>query len=72
MVAGMAGSGGSGGDLYPPRAGDRLLLPCAGGPSTSRLVTFPPPLELEEATGTYVLVDDGPRPSWHYAWVPTT
>jgi hypothetical protein len=66
----MTGSSDGGRDPYAPQAGDRLLLPCAGGPSTSRLVTFPPPLELEDDGGTYVLVDDGARPSWHYVWLP--
>ena len=40
--------------------GERLLIPCDGGPSRSRLVRYPPPLEVEEDTGVYVLVDDGP------------
>jgi hypothetical protein len=51
--------------------GDRLLIPCeGGGPSFSRLETFPPRLELEEDGGTYVLVDDGPRDTWRYQWLP--
>jgi hypothetical protein len=51
--------------------GDRLFIPCeGGGPSWSRLETFPPRLELAEDGGTYVLVDDGPRDTWRYQWVP--
>lgn len=53
-----------------PRPGDRMLLPCDGGPSTSRLVTCPPPLELPELDGVYVLVDDGPAVAWSYTFVP--
>ena len=41
--------------------GDRLLVPYAGGPSTSRLETYPPRLEVAERGGTYVLEDDGAR-----------
>ena len=50
--------------------GDRLLLPCHGGPSQSRLETFPPRLEVPEPDGVYVLVDEGPRSRWHYLFVP--
>ena len=51
--------------------GDKLFIRCVGGgPCTSRLETFPPTLEIEEATGTYVLDDDGPRDTWRYVWVP--
>jgi hypothetical protein len=47
-----------------------MLVPCVGGPSTSRLVTYPPPLEIDEREGTYVLVDDGPPEAWRYEFVP--
>ena len=48
-----------------------MLIPCEGdGPSTSRLVRYPPPLEIEEDTGTYVLVDEGPPESWRYLFIP--
>ena len=50
--------------------GERMLLPCEGGPSISRLVRFPPPLEIEERGGQYVLVDDGPPATWRYDFVP--
>jgi hypothetical protein len=50
--------------------GDRMLIPCDGGPSVSRLVRYPPPLEIEERGGTYVLVDDGPPEQWRYDFVP--
>jgi len=36
----------------------------------SRLVRFPPPLEIEESEGMYVLVDDGPPERWRYDFVP--
>jgi hypothetical protein len=50
--------------------GDRMLIPCAGGPSVSRLVRYPPPLEIEAQGGMYVLVDDGPPERWRYDFVP--
>lgn len=51
--------------------GDRMLIPCAGGgPCISRLVYYPPPLEVEERGGMYILVDDGPPDQWRYDWVP--
>ena len=52
------------------RAGDRLFVTCEGGPSASRLEYFPPRLEVPESGGTYVLVDEGPRDSWRYVFVP--
>jgi hypothetical protein len=50
--------------------GDRLFVPCHGGPSVSRAEVFPPRLEIAEPDGTYVLVDVGPRADWHYEFVP--
>ena len=50
--------------------GERFFVPCDGGPSTSRLERFPPPLEIEENDGTYVLVDEGPPEEWRYQFVP--
>lgn len=47
-----------------------MFIPCEGGPSTSRLEQYPPPLEIEEHEGTYVLVDDGPLDKWRYVFVP--
>lgn len=52
--------------------GDRLFIPCEGGPCTSRLETFPPRLEIAEHGGLYVLDDSGPRAGWRYAYVPHT
>jgi hypothetical protein len=52
--------------------GDRLFVPCRGGPSISRVETFPPRLEIPELDGTYVLVDVGPRADWHYDFIPHT
>jgi hypothetical protein len=54
-----------------PDVGDRLLIGCDGGPSQSRLVHHPAPLEIVERGGLYVLDDDGPDPgAWRYVWVP--
>jgi hypothetical protein len=50
--------------------GERMLIPCEGGPSRSRLERYPPPLEVEEDEGVYVLVDDGPPHAWRYQFVP--
>jgi hypothetical protein len=47
-----------------------MLVWCSGGPSTSRLVRYPPPLEIGGQGGTYVLVDEGPPERWHYEFVP--
>jgi hypothetical protein len=49
--------------------GERMLVPCEGGPSISRLVRYPPPLEIEEGDGVYVLVDDGRPGHWRYVFV---
>ena len=50
--------------------GERMLIRCEGGPSQSRLVRYPPPVEIEERGGLYVLVDDGPPHAWWYDFVP--
>lgn len=50
--------------------GERMLVPCEGGTGLSRLVTYPPPLEVAVEGGTYVLVDDGPPEQWSYRFVP--
>ena len=47
-----------------------MLVWCEGGPSIGRAVTYPPPLEIDAASGVYVLVDNGPPEEWHYAFVP--
>lgn len=49
--------------------GDRLLIRCEGGPSITRLVQHPPPLEITVRGGTYVLVDEGPPELWRYDFV---
>ena len=49
--------------------GERMLVWCSGGPSISRLVRYPPPLEIEEGGGVYVLVDEGPPEHWRYDFV---
>jgi hypothetical protein len=50
-------------------AGERMLIPCEGGPTGWRAVTFPPPVEVDLADGMYVLVDDGPPEHWSYRFV---
>lgn len=58
-------------DDLSPEPGDRMLIGCdGGGPSFVRLVRFPPPLEIAERGGVYVLVDDGTPTEWRYQWVP--
>lgn len=54
-----------------PEPGERLLIRCEGGPAHSRLVHHPPPVEIDERGGTYVLVDDGSVDTWHYVFVPS-
>ena len=54
----------------PMRAGDRLFIRCTGGPCLSRLEMFPPRLEIEERSGSSVLVDDGPLHEWSYLFAP--
>ena len=46
-----------------------MLIPCVGGEDYSRLVQYPPPLEIEEREGIYVLVDDGLPETWRYKFV---
>ena len=58
------------GELVELEPGDRLFVPCQGGPSVSRLERYPPPLEIAERGGTYVLIDEGPRHQWLYLFVP--
>jgi hypothetical protein len=50
--------------------GERMFIACEGGPSISRLEIFPPPLEVRERDGLYVLEDDGPPEKWRYQFVP--
>jgi hypothetical protein len=52
------------------RLGEPLLIRCTGGPSISRFETFPPPLEIQERGGLYVLDDEGPVYRWRYEFVP--
>ena len=58
------------GELVVLGIGDRMLIECEGGPSTTRLELFPPRLELEERDGLYVLIDEGRRDEWRYLFVP--
>jgi len=50
--------------------GDRMFIPCEGGPALTRVETFPPRLEIPERDGLYVLADVGPRSAWRYLFVP--
>ena len=52
----------------PVAQGDRQLIPCEGGPSTSRLVLDPAPLEIVEPGGLYVLDDTDPSAP-RYVWI---
>ncbi len=47
-----------------------MFIRCEGGPSANRLERFPPPVEIEERGGIYVLVNDGPSEQWSYVFVP--
>jgi hypothetical protein len=49
--------------------GDRMLIPCQGGPTAWRTASFPPPLEVETEAGVYVLNDDGTPDQWSYDFV---
>lgn len=49
--------------------GERMLVPCVGGPTAWRAVAFPPPFEVEAEAGIYMLVDDGEPSTWHYEFV---
>ncbi len=55
----------------PLQSGDRMFIPCEGGPCISRLEVFPPRIEIPEKRGIYVLVDDGPLEAWAYQFVAT-
>jgi hypothetical protein len=57
-------------DPEPLRPGDRLFVQCEGGPCRSRLEYFPPPLEIDERGGTYVLMNEGEPHEWLYLFVP--
>ncbi len=59
-------------DAYALLPGDRMFIPCEGGPCRSRWERSPPPLEVEERQGLSVLVDDGPTEQWRYVFVPRT
>ena len=54
-----------------PYEGERFLIACEGGPSRSRLVHWPVPLEITDRGGVYVLRDDGPLVDWVYVWIPS-
>jgi hypothetical protein len=58
------------GEAVVLQEGDRFFVACEGGPSTSRVETFPPQLEVAEQGGIYVLEDDGPRDAWRYVFIP--
>ena len=48
-----------------------LMIWCRGGRSSLKRVADPPPVEIEEDGGVYVLVDDGPMSDWFYEFVAT-
>jgi len=49
--------------------GERMLLPCVGGPTSWHAASYPPPLEFETDDGVYVLIDDGIADQWSYEFV---
>jgi hypothetical protein len=49
--------------------GDRMLIPCQGGPTAWRTARFPPPREIESEAGLYVLIDAGTPDQWSYDFV---
>ena len=55
---------------HEPYDGERMLIGCEGGPSNSRLIHWPPPLEITDRGGLYVLQDAGSIEHWTYLWVP--
>ncbi len=55
-------------DCESERSGDRLHLPCKGGPSRCLVEHFPPRCEIDERGGVYVLVDEGQ--DGRYLFVP--
>jgi hypothetical protein len=59
------------GEAMPLATGDRIFIPCQGGPCFQRVEMFPPRLEIEERDGLYVLCDDGPREEWCYLFIPS-
>jgi hypothetical protein len=54
--------------------GERMLIPCEGGPCRSRLVRYPPPLEVDEPSGVYVLAEGRSldEPEYRYVFVEHT
>ena len=64
------------GDRHEFVDGERMLISCEGGPLWSRVVYYPPPLEIEVGNdGVYVL-DERPGSGgvsgndWVYVFVP--
>jgi hypothetical protein len=52
------------------RDGDQMLVACEGGPNSSRLVHYPPPLEIDIGhLGVYVLHDRGTPEQPEYVYV---
>lgn len=54
--------------MVVPEPGERMLVACEGGPSMARLVHAPPPVEIHERGGVYVL-DDADPAALRYVWV---
>jgi hypothetical protein len=52
-----------------PAVGDRMWIPSVGGTIQSRMERFPPPLEIHQDGGVYVLIDEGPPGDWRYEFV---
>lgn len=52
----------------PPESGDRVLVQCEGGPYISRLVEYPPPLEIEVVSNEMYVLDER-KYSWGFEYV---
>lgn len=50
--------------------GAEMMIWCEGGRSALKRVTAPPPLEIADDGGMYVLHDDGPPSDWRYVFIP--
>jgi hypothetical protein len=49
--------------------GSHVMIRCTDGPARIHFEVFPPRLEIEGRSGTYVLDDDGPVYAWTYHYV---
>lgn len=45
------------------------MIWCDGGPATLKRQMYPPPVEISEDGGIYVLHDEGPPTNWRYVFM---